>query len=75
MTYLISYNDGSAGTFIGECSDESRLVEEYLTDLEALRRARELLEAGGHDTVSIHDGSGHVLCGVRLQLRLGFLTE
>jgi len=50
-------------------------VEEFSTEYEAL---------GGHESysktattvgVSVRDSSGHVLCGVRLQLKLGFFGE
>jgi hypothetical protein len=75
MTYRISYSDGSAGALIGESEAETRLIEEYRTEAEALRRARELLEAGEHDAISVRDSSGNVLYGVCLQLRLGFLAE
>ena len=34
--------------------------------------ARELLEDGDLGGVSVRDSSGNVLCGVRLQLKLGF---
>jgi hypothetical protein len=75
MTYRISYSDGSTGAIIGGCQAETSLVEEYRTEPEALGRARELLEAGEHDAISVRDSSGNVLYGVRLQLRLGFLAE
>ena len=75
MTYRISYSDGSAGALIGESEAETRLIEEYRTEAEALRRARELLETGEHDAISVRDRSGNVLYGVCLQLRLGFLAE
>jgi hypothetical protein len=50
-------------------------VEEFSTEYEALGRARELLEDGDHGGVSVRDSSGNVLCGVRLQLKLGFFDE
>jgi hypothetical protein len=75
MTYRISYSAGSAGSIIGECEAETSLVEEYRTEPEALHRARELLEAGEHDAISVRDSSGNVLYGVCLQLKLGFLAE
>jgi hypothetical protein len=75
MTYRISYSDGSTGAIIGGRETETGLVEEYRTEPEALGRARELLEAGEHDAISVRDSSGNVLHGVRLQLRLGFLAE
>ena len=70
MTYRISYND-SPGASIGERQPGER-IEEYRTEGEALGRVCELLEAGEHDGVSVRDGSGNILCGVRLQLKLGF---
>ena len=75
MTYRISYSDGSAGALIGGRDAETGLVEEYRTEPEALRRARELLERGEHDTISVRDNSGNVLHGVCLQLRVGFSAE
>jgi hypothetical protein len=63
MTYRISYDNGR------EAATER--MEEYLTEREALGRVRELLEAGEHDGVSVLDSAGNVLCGVRLQLKLG----
>jgi len=75
MTYRISYSDGSTGAIIGRREAETSLVEEYRTEPEALRRARELLEAGEHDAIAVRDSSGNVLYGVCLQLRLGFLAE
>jgi hypothetical protein len=75
MTYRISYSDGPTGAIIGGREAETSLVEEYRTEPEALGRARELLEAGEHDAISVRDRSGNVLYGVCLQLRLGFLAE
>jgi len=75
MTYRISYSDGSTSAVISRCDAEASLVEEYRTEPEALGRARELLERGEHDGISVHDSSGNVLYGVRLQLRLGFSAE
>ena len=75
MTYRISYSEGSTGAIIGGREEETSLVEEYRTEPEALGRARELLEAGEHDAISVRDRSGNVLYGVRLQLRLGFFAE
>ena len=71
MTYRISYND-SQGASIGERQPGERRIEEYRTEGEALGRVCELLEAGEHDGVSVRDGAGNILCGVRLQLKLGF---
>jgi hypothetical protein len=50
-------------------------VEEFSTQYEALSRARELFEDGECNRVSVRDGSGNLLCGVLLQLKLGFFAE
>ena len=50
-------------------------IEEYHTEHEALRRARDLLDDGDHETVLVADDDGNTLAGVRLQLRLGFARE
>jgi hypothetical protein len=50
-------------------------VEEFSTEYEAFSRARELLEDGDHGRVSVRDGSGNILCGVLLRLKLGFFGE
>jgi hypothetical protein len=75
MTYQISYDDGPSGASVGGCEAGTRRMEEYRTEREALGRVRELLEAGEHDGVSVRDSAGNVLCGVRLQLKLGFPVE
>ena len=72
MTYRISYDDGPSGTPMDGGEAETRRIEEYRTEGEALGRVRELLEAGERDGISVRDSSGNVLCGVRLQLKLGF---
>ena len=65
MTYRISYEDGWADA-------TGALQEEYFgTEYEALHRARELVESGVHHGVSLCDGDGDALAGVRLQLKLG----
>jgi hypothetical protein len=50
-------------------------IETFLTEHEALNRACRLLDDGTHHAISVCDSSGNVLCGVRLQLKLGFSTE
>jgi hypothetical protein len=64
MTYRISYeyNLGQEGV---------TRTEYFSTEHEALKRARELIEDGGRHAVSLSDGSGGVLAGIRLQLKLG----
>ena len=75
MAYSISYNDGSASV-ANERRDQNLIrVETFLTEDEALNRAFRLLDEGTHQAISVRDSSGNVLCGVRLQLKLGFTTE
>ena len=64
MTYRISYDDGRAREAV-------KRSEYYRTEFEAMRRARELLEDGDHHGIALHDASGSVLTGVRLELKLG----
>jgi hypothetical protein len=64
MTYQVSYDGGMVRETI-------RRTEYYRTEFEALRRARQLLEDGDHHGIALHDGSGSVLTGIRLGLRLG----
>jgi hypothetical protein len=63
MTYRIIYHEAPA--------IPSSSTEEYRHEHQALGRARELLETGEHHAVLVDDGSGNVLHGVRLQLKLG----
>jgi hypothetical protein len=65
MIYRISYEDGWAA--IAETG--ATRTEYFLTEYEALHRARELIESGVHHGVSVYDGAA--LAGVRLQLKLG----
>jgi hypothetical protein len=75
MTYSISYDDGLA-VVTKERGDEGLTrIETFLTEQEALERAFRLLDDGTHHAISVCDSSGNVLCGVRLQLKLGFSTE
>jgi hypothetical protein len=64
MTYRVSYDNGMVREAV-------RRTEYYGTEFEALRRARQLLEKGDHHGIALHDGSGAVLTGIRLELRLG----
>jgi hypothetical protein len=75
MKYSISYDDGL--TSVSKKRRERRLtqVETFLTEGEALNRAFRLLDEGTHHAISVRDDSGDVLCGVRLQLKLGFSVE
>jgi hypothetical protein len=75
MLYSISYDDGSTGGTTGRAGEGLTRTETFRTEGEALTRAFRLLDEGRHHAVSLCDGSGNVLCGVRLQLKLGFHTE
>ena len=75
MLYSISYDDASTGGTKGRPGEGLTRTETFLTEGEALTRAFRLLDDGRHHAVSLCDSSGNVLCGVRLQLKLGFHTE
>ena len=75
MNYSISYDDGSASVSKKVRRPGLTRRETFLTEGEALTRASRLLDEGTHQAISISDSSGNVLCGVRLQLKLGFSTE
>ena len=74
MTYSISYDDGLAVVTKERREEGLTRIETFLTEQEALKRAFRLLD-GAHHAVSVCDSSGNVLCGVRLQLKLGFSAE
>ena len=75
MSYSISYDDGSASVTKVRREVGFTRIETFLTEDEALNRAFRLLDEGAHHAISVCDTSGNVLCGVRLQLKLGFATE
>jgi hypothetical protein len=75
MAYSISYDDGLAVVTKERREEGLTRIETFLTEHEALKRAFRLLDDGAHHTISICDSSGNVLCGVRLQLKLGFSAE
>jgi len=75
MSYSISYNDGSASVRKVRRNEGLTRIETFLTEDEALNRASRLLDEGTHQRISVCDSSGNVLCGVRLQLKLGFSAE
>ncbi|HZT89803.1 MAG TPA: hypothetical protein VFA12_17675 [Stellaceae bacterium] len=74
MTYRISY---ARDTIEREQRSHWRVskVEEYHSEQEALRRARDLLDDEEHEAILVSDEAGNTLAGVRLQLRLGFPRE
>jgi hypothetical protein len=75
MSYSISYDVGLASVTKEWRKRDLTRVETFLTEDQALNRAFRLLDGGTHHGISVRDGSGNVLCGVRLQLKLGFSAE
>jgi hypothetical protein len=75
MTYSISYDSGWPSATKGSRRENLTRIETFPTEREALKRAFRLLDDGTHHAISVCDGSGNVLCGVRLQLKLGFSAE
>ena len=73
MAYRISYEDTSSAT--DQRGKGASRTETFNTEQEALIRARELIEDGDCNAVAICDDSGEVLCGIRLQLKLGLSFE
>jgi hypothetical protein len=71
MMYRISYHDGLAAAADAAYLEVVTRTEYFRTESEALNRARQLLEDGDHHGIALHDGSGSVLTGIRLELRLG----
>jgi len=75
MTYSISYDDEWPSATKESREEGLTRTETFLTEQEALSRAFRLLDDGTHHAISVCDSSGNVLCGVRLQLKLGFSAE
>jgi hypothetical protein len=75
MSYSISYNDGLANVAKERREQGLTRIEMFSTEDAALNGASRLLDDGTHHAISVCDGSGNVLCGVRLQLKLGFSSE
>ena len=74
MTYSISYDAGWPSA-TKERREGLTRIETFMTEHEALNRASRLLDDGEHHAISVCGSSGNVVCGVRLQLKLGFSTE
>jgi hypothetical protein len=70
MAYQVSYEDGLASAGDARGHEGVRRTEYFRTEYEARNRARQLLEEGDHHAVSLCDGSGTVLAGILLQLKL-----
>lgn len=75
MSYRVFYGDVVAVTSREAHLDDRVRSEQFSTEYEALRRARELLEEDNSTAVAIHDAAGNRLSGLRLQLRLGYLCQ
>jgi hypothetical protein len=75
MSYSISYNDELANVAKKRREQGLTRIEMFSTEDEALNRAFRLLDEDTHHAISVCDSSGNVLCGVRLQLKLGFSSE
>jgi hypothetical protein len=75
MSYSISYDVGLESVTAERRKRDLSRVETFPTEDQALNRAFRLLDEGTHHGISVRDGSGNVLCGVRLQLKLGFSAE
>jgi hypothetical protein len=75
MIYRVSYDVGLRTPPEDGREVDAVEVEEFSTEYEAFSRARELLEDGEYNRVSVRDGSGSLLCGVLLRLKLGFFAE
>ena len=74
MNYRISYYDTTLLALKRWRNQDGECTETFATEHEALRRARELIEAGEVHGVVLTDNSGTALGGVRLQLKLGFTS-
>ena len=75
MAYRISYDDKLPNAATNRRPEDASRTETFDTEQEALIRARELIEDGDCNAVAICDDSGEVLCGIRLQLKLGLAVE
>ncbi len=72
MGYQVRYDHNLQLPSPRKRNEGTAAIEEFQTEQAALGRARELLDDGDHYAVSVRDDSGDVLCGVRLQLKLGW---
>ena len=72
MRYRITYYDTTSPALKKWRNEDGERTEIFATAQEALKRARELLDAGDVHGVRVADDSGSVLGGIRLQLKLGY---
>jgi len=75
MPYDVYYGDPVAMSNRDHHLDHRVSTEQFSTEFEALNRAREILEEDDCTAISIRDGNGNHLTGLRLQLKLGFLCD
>ena len=70
MTYRISYENDIAATTGAEGYGGVTRSEYFSTESEALKRVRRLLDDGNYHAVALYDGTGRVLSGALLELKL-----
>ena len=76
MTYRVSYMIDTSPQAKDRRHFAGRLRDEFFpTEPAALARARELLDDVHCHTITLSDGSGEPLRGLRLQLKLGLAME
>jgi hypothetical protein len=74
MSYRVLYGSSVDATVSNQGYGDAN-SEQFSTEHEALNRARQLLATDQPHTVAVCDGSGNVLGGVRLQLKLGYCID
>src|SRR5439155_22779139 len=72
MSYQVHYDYSLKAPSPRKSNEGNARIEEFETEQAALGRARELLDGDDHHAVAVRDDRGDVLCGVRLQLKLGW---
>jgi hypothetical protein len=75
MAYRITYIETSSSPAREQRMTETARTEDYTSERAALARARELLERVDCHRVLVSDGVREPICGVCLQLKVGFTTE
>ena len=69
--YRVRYEDGSAPATAQRGRRFPKRTEQFSSESEALKRAKELLGAGVHHGVMVLDEANNALFGLRLELKLG----
>ena len=72
MTYRVFYGESAALAGRDLQQDQEVRSERFSTEFEALRRARDLLDADPSAVVAVSDAAGNLVSGVCLHLRLGY---